>query len=179
MQIRDPGFFSRGSIQLPPSPHVTPDSLLQELQQAFSGKGYEVYKTALIGADLVLKRSGWTGLALKIKHGPHGTEILFNAFAPSVLVRLLAMGLIPIIILYTGPWKAMIAEFKEYAPSSGLLRGQLHGQGAAPQMGQGYPAQAGYPQQPQQGYAPQGHPPQGHPGQGYGQQPGQGNWGQN
>ena len=54
MQIKDPGFFSRGACILPYSPHITPDSLLQELQQAWGPRGSEVYKTALIGAERVL-----------------------------------------------------------------------------------------------------------------------------
>jgi hypothetical protein len=181
MQIKDPGWFSRGKIMLPPSPQVSPDSLLQDLQQAFGPQGCEVYKTALIGADLVLKRSGWTGVAIKIKHGPAGSEIIFGPFSPSILVRLFAMGLIPILILQGGAWKRMIADFKSYAMSSRLLGGQLQGQaqpqlgpgpGYGPQQGYGQPPQ-GYPQQqgygpPQQGY---GQPQQGYgqPQQGYGQ----------
>ena len=58
MQYSDAGFWPRGNIMLSPSPHITPDSLLQDLTQAFRPRGCEVYKTALIGADLVLKKSG-------------------------------------------------------------------------------------------------------------------------
>ena len=174
MQIKDPGWFSRGKIILPPSPQVTPDSLLQDLQQAFGPQGCEVYKTALIGADLILKRSGWTGVAIKIKQGPASTEILFSPFSPSLLVRLLAMGLITIIILQNGSWKRMIADFKSYASTSRLLVGQLQGQ-QQPQLGPGpgYGAQQGYGQPPSSGYAQQGYaqPQQGYaqPQQGYAQ----------
>ena len=126
MDIRDPGLFSRGRITLPLSQHITPDSLLQELTQAWGPRGFEVYKTALVGADLVLKKSGWTGIAIKIKHGAQ-TEIFFNAFAPSLLVRLLAMGLIPILIVNSTSWKPLLAEFKQRVPGvptkSGLMVG--------------------------------------------------------
>jgi len=71
MQIKDPGFFSRGKIILPPSPHITPDSLLQELQQQWGPRGYEVYKTALIGADLDTF-AVWLGL--------HGNALLMILF---------------------------------------------------------------------------------------------------
>jgi hypothetical protein len=135
MQIKDPGWFSRGSVMLPSNPAVTPDSLVAELQQAWGPRGYEVYKTALVGADVVLKKSGWTGLALKIKHGAQGTEILFNAFSPSVLVRLFATGLITVLILQRGPWKQLLEEWKQFAQQSPLFLGQLPG-GAAPQLGQ-------------------------------------------
>jgi hypothetical protein len=180
-QIKDPGFFSRGKILMSPSPHVTPDTMLQEMQQYWAQQGCQVYKTALIGADLILKRSGWTGVAIKIKQGPTQTEIIFNAFSPSVLVRLFAMGLIPILILQGGAWKRMIADFKTYAQASPLLNGQMQGaaawgqmpgQGAYPQMGApqhvySAPAQPGYGQQGPQGYGQQGQ-------QGYGQQDQQG-----
>ena len=83
MQIKDAGFWTRGTATLPPSPHITPETLIQDLQQAWGPRGYEVYKTALIGADVVLKKSGWTGIAIKILHSPNGTTLRFNPFAPS------------------------------------------------------------------------------------------------
>jgi len=189
MQIKNPGWFGRGQIILPPSPHLTPDSLLAELQSRWGNQGCEVYKTALIGADLVLKRSGWTGIAIKIKQQGSQTTIYWNPFSPSVLVRLFAMGLIPILILKAGAWNRMIADFRAYAESSPLMNGQLQGQ-AYPQMGgygqapmlqqpqQGYPAQPGYPQAqypqaqyPQQQYPQQQYPAQEYPQQQYPQQP--------
>ena len=183
-QIRDPGFFSRGKILMSPSPHVTPDTLLQEMQQYWAQQGCEVYKTALIGADLILKRSGWTGVAIKIKQGATQTEIIFNAFSPSVLVRLFAMGLLPILILQGGAWKRMIADFKTYAQASPLLNGQMQGAQAWGQMpGQGPYPQMGAPQHvysapaQQPGYGQQGQPQQGYGQPGYGQ-PGYGQPGQ-
>lgn len=121
MQIKDPGFFTRGKIILPPSPDLTVEMVLQDLSQFAKSKSYEVYKTALIGADLVLKRSGWTGIAIKIKHSAQDTVILFNPFAPSALVRLMAMGLIPLLVLYFTSWKEMLGEFKAFAGQSPLL----------------------------------------------------------
>ncbi len=177
MQYSDAGFWSRGNIMLSPSPHITPDSLLQDLTQAFRPRGCEVYKTALIGADLVLKKSAWTGIAIKIQHAPNGTSIRFNPFAPSVLVRLMAMGLIPLLIAYYNAWKPFLAEFRAYAEQSAFLRGQMMGGGYG-QMQQGYGApalQQGYGQAPQQGYGQA--PQQGYgqaPQQGYGQAPQQG-----
>ncbi len=152
MQIKDPGLFSRGKITLAPSAHVTPDALMAELQQVWGTQGFEVYRTALLGADLVLKRSAWTGISLKIKHGPQSTDILFNAFAPSVWVRLFSMGVIPVLILYFKSWTPLLREFAVWAPTSPLLTGQM-GAGARPagQMGQGHQ---------QQGQAPGGGWPQ-------------------
>ena len=179
MQIKDAGFWSRGAATLPPSPHITIETLIQDLQAYWGPRGFEVYKTALIGADIVLKKSGWTGIAIKIAHGPQSTILRFNPFAPSALVRIMAMGLIPLLIAYYNAWKPLLGEFRQYLEASPFLRGQMGG-GYAGQMGPG--PQQGYGQQPQQGYgqqqAPQNvyAPPgqQGAPQQGYGQQPQQG-----
>jgi hypothetical protein len=183
MQIKDAGFWSRGAATLPPSPHITPETLIQDLTQAFGPRGYTAYKTALIGADVVLKKSGWTGIAIKIAHGPQSTVLRFNPFAPSVLVRLFAMGLIPLLIAYYNSWKPLLGEFRQYLEQSPFLRGQMGG-------GPGYAGQMG-PGQMQQAYGPAGQPgygaagPQyaapgqqqqgyGQPQQGYGAPPGQG-----
>ena len=160
MQIKDPGFFSRGKIILPPSPHITPDSLLQELQQQWGPRGYEVYKTALIGADLVLKKSGWTGIAMKINQGPAQTEIIYNAFSPSVFVRLLAMGLIPLLIVYSNSWKPLLQDFRMYVQSSPFWGGQLQGGGYPQQLGMGQPGMG----QPGMGQPGMGQPGMGQPG---------------
>ena len=153
MQIKDAGFWTRGTVTLPPSPHITPESLIQDLTQFFGPRGCEAYKTALLGADVVLKKSGWTGIAIKIQQSPQSTTLRFNPFAPSVLVRLLAMGLIPLLIAYYNSWQPLLREFRGYLEQSPLMRGQLPGYGA-PQL-QGY----GAPPQQQQAYgAPQQQP---------------------
>lgn len=168
MQIKDAGFWTRGAATLPPSPHITIETLIQDLQAYWGPRGFEVYKTALIGADVVLKKSGWTGIAIKIAHGPQSTILRFNPFAPSALVRIFAMGLIPLLIAYFNAWKPLLAEFRVYLEQSPFLRGQMGG-GYAGQMG---PGQQGYgqPQAPQHAYAPPGQ-------QGYGAPP-QGGYGQ-
>lgn len=188
MHVTDPGFFTRGKAVLPPSPHITADSLVYELNQSWGSQGASAYKTALIGADVVLKRSGWTGLAIKIKHTPQSTELLFNPFAPSVWARLFAMGLITILILRPTAWMPLAREFRAYLERAPFFGGQLGGYGQAPQMGgapgyaqlppgvqqgQGYGAQ-GYGGPQGQGYAAQGHAPPGYPAQGYGAPPSHG-----
>jgi len=133
---------------------LTPDALMAVLQRAWGPQGYKVYKAALVGVDPVLKKSTWTGVALKISHGPQSTELLFNTFAPSLRVRLLSMGLIPILILQAGPWKRLLIEWQQVAQQFPPFYGQMTG---------GYGGQ-----HPQQGYAQQGYAQQGYPQQGYG-----------
>ncbi|HEY4182448.1 MAG TPA: hypothetical protein VGM90_36705 [Kofleriaceae bacterium] len=166
MQIKPPGMFSRGKITLGrPAPHINPDSLVFELTNVWKPRGFEVYKSALFGVDVVLKKSGWTGLAIKIKHEAQGTELMFNAFMPSTFVRMMAMGLIPILIVNSTSWKPLIAEFGQYVTASPYFNGgQLPpgSQGQLPPGQFGGPPQGAPPQQ-QFGGQPQGGPQQAPP----------------
>lgn len=119
MQIKPPGMFSRGKLVLERSaPHITPDSLVEELTRAWAPRGFEVYKSALAGVDVVLKQSGWTGIAIKIKQNNGMTELAYNALSPSVLVRLLAMGLIPLLIVNSTSWQPLLRTFEQYVQGS-------------------------------------------------------------
>jgi hypothetical protein len=158
MQISQPGLFSRGKIKLGrPGPHITPDSLLAELSNTWKPQGFEVYKSALVGVDVVLKKSGWTGVALKIKQVNGNTELAYNAFAPSAFVRVMAMGLIPILIVNANSWKPLLRKFEQYVQGSQYFGGQLGAGAQQLQLPAGQPQQ-GYPQQAQQGYAQQQQP---------------------
>lgn len=177
MQIKPPGLFSRGKISLGhPAPHINPDTLLAELTHAWAARGFQVYKSALIGVDVTLRKSGWTGIAIKIKQTAGGTELAYNAFSPSAAVRVLFMGLIPILIVNATSWKPLLREFEYYAQATpyfggGQLAGgypggqamlpQMTPYGHNPQYPLGAPQQAGYGQtQPQPQPQPQSGPPQ-------------------
>lgn len=163
MKITPPGLFSRGKINLGPAPHITPDSLLHELTTSWAGQGFTVYKSALVGVDVVLKKSGWTGIALKIKPNAGNVDVVYNAFMPSAFVRIMAMGLIPVLIVNANSWKPLLRRFEDYVKNSPYFGGmvpQLPG-GQQPQLPaggqqQGYaqPHQQQYVQPPQQQYAP-------------------------
>lgn len=169
MEIKPPGAFSRGRIIFGrPAPHITPDTLLQELTHAWGPRGFEVYKSSLIGLDVALKRSGWTGLAFKIKQVNGNTEILYNAFAPSAFVRFMFMGAIPILIVNSTSWKPLLREFEGWLRTSPFFTGgQLPGQGPVPlphavaSYPHGAPPQQQWQQPaPQQWQQPQEPPPQ-------------------
>jgi len=147
MQIKPPGLLSRGKIILDgPAPHITPEALCQELARQWEPQGYSVYQSKLIGLDVALKKSGWSGVAIKIKQDGTGTVLAYNAFSPSAMVRMLAMGLIPILIINAKSWKPLLRSFESYIQGS-----QFFG-GTQQQLGQGQQqAQGGYQQQPQQG----------------------------
>ena len=153
MQITPPGLFSRGKIRLGPASHITPDSLLQELTNAWGPQGFTVYKSALVGVDVALKKSGWTGVALKIKQNAGNIEVVYNAFSPSAFVRVMAMGLIPLLIVNSNSWQPLLRKFEQYVKTSPYWGGAALPGGQQPQLPAGQPQQA-YGQQPQQ-YAQQ------------------------
>lgn len=153
MKISPPGMFSRGKLELGPASHITPDSLLQELTSTWVPQGFTVYKSALVGVDVVLKKSGWTGVALKLKPSNGHMVIAYNAFSPSAFVRMLAMGLIPLLIINASSWKPLLRKFEEYVKTSNYFGGAhalaSGGQGQLPagQPQPGYGQPQGYGQQ--------------------------------
>ena len=157
MQIKPPGLFSRGKIILNgPSPHVTPDSLLQELTNSWSPRGFTVYKSALPLIDVTLRQSGWTGIGFKIKHSATESTIVYGPFSPSMFARMVGG---PLLLWFTS-WKQLLRNFEGYAQSSPFFGGQMQpGQQMQQLMpGQGMPQQ-GQPMQQQpmaQQAAPQG-----------------------
>ena len=167
MKITPPGLFSRGKINLGPAPHITPDSLLHELTTSWASQGFSVYKSALVGVDVVLKKSGWTGIALKIKPNAGNVDVVYNAFMPSAFVRIMAMGLIPILIVNANSWKPLLRRFEDYVKNSPYWGGRVQLAGGQAQLPAGNQQPQAYAQ-PQQGYA---QPQQGYaqPQQGYAQ----------
>lgn len=162
MQIKPPGLFSRGKIAIGfPAQHITTQTLVDELSRAWAPQGFTVYRSALIGLDVVLKKSGWTGIGIKIKQNNGMTELAYNAFAPSAMVRVMAMGLIPILIVNSTSWKPLLRSFEQYVQSSPYFNaGQLGGgqQAMLPQAVAHYPH--GMPQQQPHMQMQQAAPPQ-------------------
>jgi hypothetical protein len=149
MQIKPPGLFSRGRLTLSgPFPHITPDSLLQELLQQWGPRGFTAYKSSLPMLDVALKKSGWTGVAIKIKQSPTETTLVYNAFSPSMFVRMLQPGLIPLLIVSNSSWKPLLRAFEQYVQGSPFYGGSMQLQ--QPMQGQlGMPPQQGAPMHPQ------------------------------
>jgi hypothetical protein len=104
-------------VTLRHDPELTVSKLKQLLDDQF-GDRYEVYDTALVGADLVIKKSAWTGVSLKLKQKSDRTIVRFGAMSPSAAVRIFFMGLIPILILYFTSWRSIQNEIKTFLQGS-------------------------------------------------------------
>lgn len=116
-EVRGGGFWSRAKVKLDPADVPSVDALEAALRKQF-GDRFEIYRTKLIGSDLVAKRSGWSGMAFKVKKD----GVMFGPFAPSATVRILFMGLIPMVIVWFKSWKGMLAEFREWFGNDGLKK---------------------------------------------------------
>ncbi len=71
---------------------LTKEKVLEVLQKHFSSIGYEVGNSALIGADIYVRKSDWIGATIKLKQDKEKTWLRTHGYAPSVLVRLLLYG---------------------------------------------------------------------------------------
>ncbi len=92
---------------------LTSDQASAKFREHF-GQTYEIYDTKLIGADFILKKSGWTGIAFKVINKKDRAILRYNAMAPSFLVRFLFFGLITWVILYFVSWKPMQEEMASF-----------------------------------------------------------------
>ena len=102
------------------NPSLTKDKVLELFRGHFGGR-YEVYATRLLGMDLVVKKSGSTGVSLKLVQKSDETFFRFGAFAPSAAFRLLFYGVIPYFVMRR-KWRAMEAEIKAYIESEPAFR---------------------------------------------------------
>ena len=102
------------------NPELLKEKVMEMFQNHFSGK-YEVYKSNLIGADFVVKKSGWTGVSVRLVQKKDKTMLVYAAFAPSAAVRILLMGLIPMLVCYATVWKDIQKEVKEFIESNSDL----------------------------------------------------------
>jgi hypothetical protein len=91
---------------------------LQEIFEKKFSETYKIYTSNLPLIDFVVKKSDFTGISVKLKQKVDKTIIQYGAFAPAFWVRFLLYGLIPLIILYMGPWKKMQEEVKEFLESN-------------------------------------------------------------
>ena len=79
-------------------PELTAEEAMKIFQKHFTGK-YEVYMTKRPGRDFVVKKSGWVGVAVKLKQEAAKTRFVFNYIMPSALITVLFWDLITVLIL--------------------------------------------------------------------------------
>ncbi len=106
---------------IPKKPELTPEKAYEIFSSKFGSK-YEVYMSKLPRLDFAMKKSAWSGIAVKIVQKEDKTIIRYGAFAPSAFVRMLQLGLIPLLVLWFTSWKDMQNEVKEFIESDPAFR---------------------------------------------------------
>ena len=99
-------------------PDLTADRAIEVFQQHFAGR-YEVSKTSVVARDFIVKKSGTTGVGVRLKQGKNGTEFVFTGMIPGIWQRIVYSGLVGYLFLRPG-WRALeaeVASFIENEPS--------------------------------------------------------------
>ena len=78
-------------VEIKDNPALDDDKLSQILGEGFSGK-YTVYPSKLMGVGVIVKRSGFSGVGLKIKRENGITSLIMWGMLPSFLARFLTAG---------------------------------------------------------------------------------------
>lgn len=100
-------------IILTHDPSLTKEKLKDILTERFTVDGYEVDYSALIGADLYIKKSSWVGVTIKLKQSDDETKLKIWGYVPSTALRILVNGILPLLILWP-KWNKLIAEVRDY-----------------------------------------------------------------
>ena len=98
-------------------PELTPDSVRETFAEHFAGK-YEVYPTKVRSRDFIVKKSGWSGVGVRVKQEKEQTTFVFTAMMPNLFLQALFGGLATYLFLRSD-WKALeseVADFIQYAP---------------------------------------------------------------
>ena len=70
------------------NPNLTADQAMEVFRSHFTGR-YEVYKTSLAMRDSVVKKSGWTGVGVRLRQDSNSTSLVFTAMSPDTIARVL------------------------------------------------------------------------------------------
>ena len=104
------------------NPDLTADQAMEVFRSHFAGR-YEVSKTSLLARDFVVKKTGWTGVGVKLQQDSSTTSFVFTAMSPGTMARVLPvlfLGIGALILLFTlrSSWKEMEAEITAFIESS-------------------------------------------------------------
>ena len=111
---------SMATVTISQRPGLNAEAAMKAFSGHFAGK-YQVYKTGFLGRDFVVKKSGWTGVGVKLKQKNEGTEFVFTAMMPNVILNLLFGSIVAMLILRPS-WKALEAEVRGFIENADDFR---------------------------------------------------------
>ncbi len=97
-------------------PDLTPDQAREIFAQHFAGK-YEIVKSNAINRQFIVKKSGWSGVGVRLKQEKTGTSFVFTGLMPNMLLQLLFGGIASYLFLRSS-WKELEAEVTEFIQSA-------------------------------------------------------------
>jgi hypothetical protein len=85
-------------------PELTPDSVMEVFKRHFGGK-YEIYKTRMLGAHFVVRKSGWKAVTIRLMQRRKRTILVYNASPGSAVIRtsIFLVWLVGIVAVIGGP----------------------------------------------------------------------------
>ena len=99
-------------------PDLTKEQAREAFARHFEGK-YDVIQSNAMRRDFIVKKSGWSGVGVRLKQDKTGTSFIFTGLIPNVLLQMLFGGVVAYLFLRSS-WKeleAEIAQFIENEPS--------------------------------------------------------------
>ena len=97
-------------------PDLTPEQAQEVFAQRFAGK-YEVVHSNAVRRDFIVKKSGWSGVGVRLKQDKTGTSFVFTGLMPNMLLQVLFGGLASYQFLRSS-WKELEAEVSEFIQSA-------------------------------------------------------------
>lgn len=103
---------------------LTKEKVKEIFANHFSSKYGIMDNANIIGTDFGIKKSAFTGIAVKyiFKPDKQKTFIRFNPFVPSLTARILLGGILLLGILMASSWPKITREVKEFIISSPELK---------------------------------------------------------
>ena len=108
------------------NPDLTADQAMELFRSHFAGR-YEVSKTNLLARDFIVKKSGWTGVGVRLRQDSNTTSFVFTAMSPGTMARVLpvlfiGIGALMLLLIIRPAWKAMEEEIRAFIESSADLK---------------------------------------------------------
>jgi hypothetical protein len=117
-------------VTLAHQPSLTKQALAEILAKGFLGR-CEVYPTKLLGTDIVVKQSAWTGASVTLKQSGRATSVAVGSLAPSAASRVAIVLFMPWLLLYFTTWRRLRDEVCDFLRNAPELNGHAPLAGAS------------------------------------------------
>jgi hypothetical protein len=97
-------------------PELTAEQAREVFAEHFAGK-YEIVRSNAMRRNFIVKKSGWSGVGVRLKQEKTGTSFVFTGIMPNMLLQLLFGGVASYLFLRPS-WKELEAEVTEFIQSA-------------------------------------------------------------